>query len=502
MLGLFGNKQAHPLTDSKEAKQICEDLAALALKDDAACVDEAAGWFESLAGLDGMAPALRFRRAAELAAVSLPAGRRHARDYLVTPRLPRLQEQQLWQRHHGYWSHLVDALTRCLADADADAKALDALRPQLGALLAGLLSARFGCQRWLQLRYRSFDGAQWEETGRIYLRAAQEKLAERPVAPFGPQEGETTVAGEYLRILVFHASAMDSLTPVEIGLAERLVSHFLPRFSLAMELRPECAYWVDAGRPLPPTRLARLPELSPSLRFFGAGPALEALAALRQKIAAQNALPPDLNLGGVYSPAAVLPVLDHLAACWSPQPPTRNHARHRVKSRVGIRGGLADLHALLAGTTLDLTGGDSWQVEDISQGGMSVRLPLARNEWMKIGALLGMQPEGGANWLVGVVRRFARDGEAQGMAGIETLTKTPRATTATDGALQTDLILLDPLRHDSSVRILLAPNSWEAGVPMQLFIDGHPWRLHPDATVEAGEDWLLGRCIVESLDPR
>ncbi len=90
--------------------------------------------------------------------------------------------------------------------------------------------------------------------------------------------------------------------------------------------------------------------------------------------------------------------------------------------------------------------------------------------------------------------------EIHGLVGIETLSKSLRAVTATDGVLQTDLLLLDPLQDDSSVRILLPPEQWEAGIPMQLFIDGHPWRLHPDEALAAGNEWLMGRCIAEALD--
>jgi hypothetical protein len=68
MLGLFGAKSTHPLADAKEAKGICAELAALATRDPGACVDQTAGWLESLAGLDGLPPLPRFRRAAELGA--------------------------------------------------------------------------------------------------------------------------------------------------------------------------------------------------------------------------------------------------------------------------------------------------------------------------------------------------------------------------------------------------------------------------------------------------
>ena len=499
MLGLFGSKSSHPLADAKEAKGILEELAT---GEPARVVDETAGWFESLAGLDDIPTAMRHKRIVELAAVSLPATRRLTRDYLTATRPSRQQEQQSWQRNHGYWMQLTQALQRCLDDADANPKARDALRPQFGALLAGLLIARFGCLRWAQLRYGPFDDNQWADLGRLYLRAVQERIAENPVEPFGSQEGSTTAASEYLKIQIFHASSMGSLTPLEIGLAERFIAHFLPHFVLSADLRPESAYWVDADKPLPPTRLAKLPALSPTLRFFGAGSALAAAREMHARILSSQAPPADVNLGGQYAVTTLLAVLDHLTMCWSPQPPTRNFQRHRVKSRIGACTSFSGVQSLLAGTNLGQLNVESWLVEDISQGGMSARLPLTRNERIKIGTLVAMQPEGGANWLVGVVRRFARETETQSIVGIETLSKTPLAALATDGVMQTDLILLDPLRDDSSARILLPPGNWEEGVSMQLLIDGHPWRLHPDEKLEATDEWLIGRCIVESLDPR
>jgi hypothetical protein len=490
MLGLFGAKSSHPLADAKEARRICAELAAL---EPSAIVDETAGWFESLAGLDDIATTLRYKRTLELAALSLPAARRQTREYLASQRTTRLQEQQSWQRNRGYWVHLTHVLARCLDDADA-------LRAQLDALLAGLLIAQFGTLRWTQLRYGSIDGSLWAAIGQTYLRAVQGKIAERPVRPFEATADETTVEREYLKILVFHAASMDNLLPIEIGLAERLIDHFLPHFSLSAELRPESVYWVDAGKPLPPTRLAKVPAVSPGLRFFGPGAALAAVAQLREKVAASGTLPADVNLGGQYAPGLVLPVLDHLSMCWSPKPPTRNHTRHRIKSRVGIVAGLAAMQKLLGEGSLETA--ESWLVDDVSQGGMGVKLPLQRNEWVRIGALVGMQPEGGDNWLIGVIRRFCRETETQGAVGIETLSKSAQAAVATDGALQTELILLAPLQDDASIRILLRADNWEEGVPMQTMVNGRPWRLYPEEKLEAGDEWLIGRCIAEALDAR
>ena len=44
-------------------------------------------------------------------------------------------------------------------------------------------------------------------------------------------------------------------------------------------------------------------------------------------------------------------------------------------------------------------------------------------EWLKVGALIAMQPEGGDNWLVGVIRRYHRVAENQARVGIEALAR-------------------------------------------------------------------------------
>ncbi|MCZ7653403.1 MAG: hypothetical protein M5R42_02670 [Rhodocyclaceae bacterium] len=48
--------------------------------------------------------------------------------------------------------------------------------------------------------------------------------------PYPAVPGETSVEQEYLKALVFQASSMDSLLPLEIEIAERFIAHFLPQF--------------------------------------------------------------------------------------------------------------------------------------------------------------------------------------------------------------------------------------------------------------------------------
>lgn len=497
MLKLFSSAPEHPLASAREAKRIAGEIAVMA---DAKAIDEAAGWFESLASADSLTPALRLERSLEIAVAAMPQARRQVRDYMAGGNKTRAQEQQQWRLNHDFWLHLGLALDRCLADATAGPKAFDALRPRLPLLLTALLLAGNGEARWQRLRHNQLGAELWARLGKAYLLAAQEKLADGEVQPYDAAEGTSSPGREYLKLLLLHTAATESLQPDEIGLVERLAARLLPNFVLRHEPAADAMAWVDAATPLSPTRQARTQPATPGLRYLCRGDGLQALEQLRAAAAQSRDVPPELAAGQQLARETLLRVLEHLARCWSPTPPLRKSVRHRIESRINIVAGLPGLLRYIDGRGFSPEDIDGWQVEDISQGGMSVKLELLRNGWAKVGALIGFQPENGQGWQVGVIRRFVRDSEIQGSAGIEMLSKAPRVVTAMDTGLQTDLVLLDPLQHDSSVRALLEAGYWEEGGTLGAFVDGRPWRLHAHARIEAQGEWALGHYIAERLD--
>ena len=499
MLGsLFSSKPDHPLADPKEAKRVFDALPG---REPAGAIDEATALLESLAGVEDFKPEQRLALVLQLDEAAIVPARRLGREY-VSARLGRPQEQSLWHANRDYWATLIAAYDDSLRRFDANEKGAEAMKPALPLLYSRLLNAARQRLKWEQFRYGPVDNALWQTMGHVYLAAADKRLADKAVDLYPGGGAATTVAGQYLKALVFHASSMDNLLPVEIELAQHLISHFLPRFVFTAEPRPDNVYWVDAARPVPPARLARPPEISPTLRFFNSIPAVEAIEQLRLRIGRDGSVPAEVNLGGQYSVAAVLPVLDHLAMCWSPKPPMRKDARHRVKSRLAVVHGVSEIHHQLQGHS-EFGESESWVVDDVSLGGMSAKMSLgtqASGDWIRIGALIGLQPEGGGNWLVGMVRRFSRDSESVGSVGIETLSKSPRAIVADAGGLQTEGVLLDAPQQGDSVRVALPAASWEDGVSLLFPLDGARVRLFPEAELEATPDMVIGRYFVQTVD--
>ena len=313
MLNLFSNRVDHPLADVGEAQKVLKELPG---QEASAALDSAAAWFESIAATKEFRPERRLELLFQIDEAVLPHTRRLSREYLVTPRQTRAHELRLWKINHDYWTHLAAAYGDTLRRARADEKIGAAIKPQLGLLCARLLNACSGRLKWEQFRYGPIEGDLWQSAGAAYLDAVNGQAADTTVNLYG-NSYPTTPEAEYLRVLILYASSPDNLLPVEIEIAERLIAHLLASFKLTTEARPENVYWVDAAKPLPPTRLARIPEITPTLRLFATGSALVALAKLRAHIEARGSLPGEINFGGQYSPRLVLGVIDHLTACWA-----------------------------------------------------------------------------------------------------------------------------------------------------------------------------------------
>ena len=439
MLGFFSNKPTHPLADAREAKRI---LAEVANREPLSAVEDASAWLESLAAEDGFKLGQRLDLILRLDEAAAAQVRRLGRDYPALVGSSRAQEARHWQVAHSYWQQLGAAYLDLMARYRAAEKEGEAIRPQLPLLYARLISALAAQLKWDQFRYGPIEREFWKTLGSIYLAAVDAKAAQKPLQVYAGV-AETTIEAEYLKVLIFQATSMDNLRPLEIEIAEHFIAYFLPFFALIRELLPENVYWVDVAKPLPPTRLAKLPEITPTLRFFNGTRALGAVMKTIEQIRSEGRVPPGINLGAQYPVDTVIPVLQHLAMCWAPKPPMRGDVRRRINAPLRVMNGLAIVHQKLSGGSSGSNGVESWVIDDVSLGGLGAQATISNPDWIRIGGLIGVQPDGGDNWLIGIVRRYVRTGQKHASVGIQTLSKAPRAVFADAGGLQTEALLLD-----------------------------------------------------------
>jgi hypothetical protein len=274
-------------------------------------------------------------------------------------------------------------------------------------------------------------------------------------------------------------------------------------FKLTPSLDADIAYCIDLLNIEPPVRVAHLPHRAPTLRYFSAAGALKEIEKLIQVVKSTGTLPSGLASGLSSEKEVTLEVLEHLALNWSPKPPERKAPRHKVKSRLGAIYGFENVLAVLdlqGEAKLDKSKVENWVVENVSTGGFGASVPQLRSESLKIGCLLGLQPEGGTNWLVGIVRRFQREGAQNGAVGIQTLSRNPlpvkvrlQSGQVTSRDEQT-AILLNPSDSTHEAQLVLRNAVLATGQNLQFEHKGKTYLLMPTGDRERGDDYELVRC--------
>lgn len=509
MIGkLFSWRSSHPLADTKGLKRL---IAELPLDNAFDAVDQVSGWLESLHRADDLPPDVFFEVLRQFDEAAQPHLERLAREYLNSSRRSRHEEGRLWTSNHTYWSRAADLYAQCVErfiDKPKE-RGTDTLRDNLPLISARLVAARAAQLKWQAYHYAPPSESLWSELGRAYLVADALGHANAPVRLYPRSEQQTDVVQQYLLALVLHASSLDSLAPMEIELASRLIEHFLPDFVFSADSRSDSVYWVDAAVGKPPTRLARQPQtITVSMRFFSPGGTSQALNELIADMAHGN-LPAGLeklagaDLGRQSVTKRLLPVLRHLARYWAAQPPLREHPRHHVKNPCSAVQGFESCYAALkAGSEGEHANAEKWLVENVSFGGFGAEVDCTRGDWSRLGALLCIQPDGAVNWVLCIVRRYGRSSETQARIGMQSLSRQ---------AISVDLHLHSAGRAAASsfpgiwlsdnaavgeARIVLPPGTFNAHQDLEFRLQDNENRrtvLTPIEAEESGGDFQIAR---------
>lgn len=498
--GLFAQKQGHPLADAREVRKILSELP----KDNAfKALDEVAGWLESVAGVDNFPADLLCEVVQQLEEAAQPHLKRLAREYFQTARLSRSEEKRLWSINYGFWTLLAAAYERCLQGIREKPQPGELSKALLPVLAVRLIAALGNILKWEQFHYGPSTNELWRRMGQALLAADEAGVGGKAVSLPG-KSGMTSPALEYQKVMVFQAASLDSLVPVQIEVAERLIAHFLPGFVFTAKALIDSVYWVDLKLAQPPLRLARMPvQAETTQRFIKPGAAHEAMRAMLDGLERGGDMPPEVDLGGQYQVRLLVTVLRHLAIYLAPIPPQRQHARHRVMHRMSVLNGLVNGFVVFSGEFGGRPAGlqmESWVVENVSRGGFGAVLGNLPGEWLKVGALIAMQPEGGENWLLGVIRRYHRESESEARVGIQALATKAisielRARTASSYAAAAGtpaLMLLDGNEPDE-LRVVLPPASFDPRESMEYVRDGQRFLLTPVTLIEQTADYELVR---------
>jgi len=500
MLNLFGGgKSDHPMADVKAARKILDGIPA---EDPIKALEDLGHWLESVCTPGGFKPDYRAQLVQMIDEAAQLHLRKLQREYLSSSRLSKFQENRMWAALYGAHRQIAIAFATCIDDYATGQKGGEVLKGSMPLLTVRALRALAAQVKWHYVRYGPVDNALWSMACKIYALAESRKFARSRVAVYPGVAGESSPEQEFLKMAMLAASSPDRLLPVEVELVERLIGHFSAGFKLSVEHQPDIAYWIDLAGNQPPQRLARPPQAAPTLRFLAAGAALGELAQVIQSLNSTNVVPSALGLGTLgasYEPEVVLDALNHLALYWSPKPPARKTPRHTVKSRLAATYGLEGVLAVLdpaRQAASEESRVESWIVENVSAGGFGAGIPQIKGDWLKIGCLVGLQPEGGQNWIIGVIRRYSRETPQQGSVGIQTLARSAlpvrvrlQGGQAGPGRDVGWAILLNPAESATEAQLILAPGVFSAEQNLEFERNGRLFLLLPSALVESGDDY-------------
>lgn len=491
MLKLFGGGAEHPMKNAKEARRILDALPADELK----ALEELAHWHESVSVFEGFRLPERAALVLAIDEAAQPRARKVARDYCGAARPSRYQENRMWTHLHEYWKQAALACGRVLDAAAAAPKALEAKNVALVAARA--LRAAAQQLKWQHLRYGPIDPSTWGIANKVYAYAEARGFADEKLVLYPVGSVESSPRLEFVKALMFSATSPDSLLAPEVELAERVIAELASQFVLQTAPAPGLLCWTDLDRAMAPLRIVKPPQPVPGLRCFGPGGAMSALQTMIQRTEATRELPS--SLGTTTDPEAAVGVLRHLAMVWSPEPPERKHARHNVKSRLTIAHGFAGVVEALgeAAASLDFEqkAAESWVVENVSAGGFGAIVPQVKTDWLRVGTLLAMQPDGGTNWVVGAIRRVNRTSAHEARVGIETLSRAPRVTKFRVRGLgeETGLLLPAPVLGTGEVSIALRAGVYPPGQNIEATFEGREHVYMPQGGPERAEDYELIR---------
>ncbi len=495
MLKLFGGARAdHPMADPKEARRLLDELAPDPLK----ALEELSHWHESVSAAEGFRPEARIQLLFTLDEAAQVRARKVARDYMATARPSRVQENRMWTQMHEYCRQSGHAYALAIDSVLQGAKGAEAAKPHLPLLVVRALRAMAQQIKWLHLRYGPVDQAVWRVLNGVYAFAESRGIAQVTVPAVYPGvAGESCAREEFLRAQMLSISSPDSLLPPEVDMAERLIAELAPGFALRPEAAADLTHWTDLGQGMAPQRVAKPPQPCAGLRFFGAGEALDALGKIIQRIESSGQVPPNLAANANPDREAVLELLRHLLLYWAPVAPERRHPRHTVKSRLSIVHGFDALVGALEGSAsldFDKQPAENWIVENVSAGGFGAIVPQTKADWLRIGTLLAMQPDGGNNWLVGMIRRVSKISGQEARVGIQTLSRSPElARFQIRGATESAVLLPAAGLGTGEASIALRAGVFVPGENLENERGGRSYVYMPQGVTERGEDFEIAR---------
>ncbi|MDP2142976.1 MAG: hypothetical protein Q8J80_02485 [Gallionella sp.] len=490
---LFGKKSDHPLADIKSAMALLEELP----RNDAhKMLMELTEWVESVGDNADFRLEHQFAVLRLLDETAQPYLRKLVREYFSPQEMSKFQENRLWLvlvnwSHHAANAHLAVFDRYCSGD-----KGASALKSQLPLLAVRAMHALNGYLKYVSAHYGPMDPSLWSKVARLYQHAEQQQYLDAKVELYsGAAAAATTVRGETAELLGWYGCGVGTLSPLSMHLTERIVGLYSGSVTVAAQQAGDSLFCFDLAQPAAPLRIKAGARVQPSTRFVSMAAMQPKLEELLRELA-KNTVPQELSLGGNYPVELVREAAQYLRD-YLVDPPLRRSPRRGIKVGLKVANGFG---RLLESTDMGLNFNAElplhWEVEDISASGFRTVIPNQGADGIRIGSLLGIQPDGVTHWGAAVVRRLMRDDANQLHIGAEMLANQIVGVTLGAGGDESQhaLWLMDkPGESSGLARLLMKVDAFIAQRSFQTSFGDKNYLLMPVGLDEKGLDYDLAR---------
>jgi hypothetical protein len=254
----------------------------------------------------------------------------------------------------------------------------------------------------------------------------------------------------------------------------------------------------DLAKPSSPGKIKESGTMyPPSTRFIGSGNTESQFNDILKTLD-KGLVPAELNMGVPYSAEMVGDVARQLSKCCSSPLPSRRDQRRKIKVCMNVAKGFTQVVEKVI-VDFNFSECETWDVDDISKTGLSLVLPAGKTHTIKIGDLIGLQPEKIQHWSAGIVRRLSRDTQNNLRVGVELLASRIVSVVlhghdGADANAQNQALYLDkPESQNGEGWLLMKQDSFSINRSPTMTMDEQSFLLIPLELVEKGEDFDLVR---------
>jgi hypothetical protein len=495
MLGLFGNKSDHPLDNIKSAQ---EQLNLLNKTDAIVALQEITNWIEMLFDkASDFRPDHQFLILRLLDEAAQTYLHKTISQYFAVQPINSFQENRLWLAMNAYYTFVEQGYLHLLLAAREGEKKSSVYKEHEALICARGISALFGHLECVAVRGEHIPPQMWVNLADFFDYAAVQQLLHKELQLYNGQATNTTVARQFASVVACSSIGVGALRSLSIHIAKRLIAHISPAFSANVKIQHDSLFVFDLAKPVAPARVIdKNTAYPPSCCFVSMGETTPFLDSLLTTLS-KNIVPADLHLGAAYDPEMIAEVVRRIALYGRGLLPVRRLPRRKIKMKINVLDGF---FSMLDQTHVDLNlseqTGEHWDVEDMSANGLRCVIEPSKAQQVKIGSLVGLQPEKSLHWGVGIIRRVNRDEKNNLHVGIRILANRVDSVELFDNSNTNDAgyraLLLDrPDEGGGETWLLLKSDLFNSNHSPMMKICGERFLMLPLKLEEKGDDFDL-----------